>query len=360
MTSINITSLLPNQPYNVWVRAYTTETLHNQSLPLKIVTLPDPANIQFVSATSKTLEIEWQPYAHALSYIMACRPIGYDDSNAEVILDSSNQINSSNVERNGNVLKILNLHPKTQYTFWLSFWFENRTEPYTWPRDERYAFTYETHADRPNAPGKPSINHLRSDVYQVTWASAEGNGAPIEVYSLEGLRYRGLNRSARSTDSTNITGDQYNDTTLVTNTLTNVPLTVEDSESNGDKWTEYYLGNETYWIIKALDEPIAMYSFRVRARNAYGWSNYSALSDRITEIYTLGEHREYLVIAVAAPAFVSILIITFSCIVCGKYSSAALLFSNDFYSNVRLFSSISAQNFRQKEFPRFNYWTNRC
>lgn len=320
ITSINITSLLPNQPYNVWVRAYTTETLHNQSLPLKIVTLPDPENIQFVSATSKTLTIEWQPYLRALKYIMACRPIGYDDSNAEIILDSSNQVNSSNVERNGNVLKILNLHPKTQYTFWLSFWFENRTEPYTWPRDERFVF--ETHADRPNAPGKPSINHLRSDVYQVTWPSADGNGAPIESYSLEGLRDRTTNRAARSTNSTNVTSDQYNDTTLVTNTLTNVPLTAEEPETNFDDWTEYYSGNETYWIIKDLDEPIAMYSFRVRARNAYGWSNYSAMSDRITEIYTLSEHREYLVIAVAAPAFVAILIVTFSCIVCGMFTNA--------------------------------------
>lgn len=247
---------------------------------------------------------------------MACRPIGYDDSNAEIILDSTNQINSSNVERTGNVLKILRLHPKTQYTFWLSFWFENRTEPYLWPRDERFVF--ETHADRPNAPGKPTINHLRSDVYQVTWPAAEGNGAAVEEYSLEGLRYRGLNRASRSTNESD-TNDQYNDTTLVTNTLTNIPLSIEDPTPIADEWTEYYSGNETYWIIKDLDEPISMYSFRVRARNAYGWSNYSALSEQITEIYTLTDRREYLLIAVAAPAFVAILIITFSCIVCGKH-----------------------------------------
>lgn len=353
--------MLPNQPYNVWVRAYTTETLHNQSLPLKIVTLPDPENIQFVSATSKTLTIEWEPYLRALKYIMACRPIGYDDSNAEIILDSSNQINSSNVERTGNVLKILNLHPKTQYTFWLSFWFENRTEPYIWPRDERFVF--ETYADRPNAPGKPTINHLRSDVYQVTWPPAEGNGAAIEVYSLEGLRYRGLNRATRSTNSTN-SSDQYNDTTLVTNTLTNIPLAIEDPVPIADEWTEYYSGNETYWIIKDLDEPIAMYSFRVRARNAYGWSNYSALNEPITEIYTITEHREYLVIAVAAPAFVAILIITFSCIVCGKFSNKDSKIATASFTKwlefkfFPFFSSFSAQGFRQKEFPRFKYWTH--
>lgn len=312
MTSITITKLLPNQPYNVWIRAYTTEILHNQSIPLKIVTLPDPEEIRLISSSSKSLTIEWEPYSKAQKYIMSCRPIGYDDSNAEIVLDSTFQINSTNVQRDGKILKVLNLHPKTQYTFWLSFWFENRTDSYVWPREERFVF--ETHADRPNAPGKPTIVHLQSDVYQVTWSPAEGNGAIIEEYSLEGLRYRGLNRAARSANSNEIMNQ-----TLVINTLTNIPLTVDDPVVIADDWTEYYAGNDTYWIIKDLPDPIAMYSFRVRARNAYGWSEYSALSEPVTEIYALSEHREYLLIAIAAPALVTILIVTFSCIICGEF-----------------------------------------
>lgn len=306
--------MLPNQPYNVWIRAYTTETLHNQSLPLQIVTLPDPDMIKLISSTSKSLTIEWEPYLRAIKYVMSCRPIsGFDDSDAEVILDSTHRINSTNVQRTGSILTILNLHPKTQYIFWLSFWFENRSDPYIWPRDERFVF--ETYADRPNAPGKPSIVHVRSDVYQVTWKAAEGNGAIIEEYSLEGLRYRGLNRAARSTNSNGTVQNH----TLVTNTVANIPLNVEDPTPIADDWTVYYTGNDTYWIIKDLVDPIAMYSFRVRARNAYGWSEYSALSEPITEIYALSEHREYLLIAVAAPALVAILIVTFSCIICGEF-----------------------------------------
>lgn len=311
VTSINITNLLPNQPYNVWIRAYTTQSLHNQSLPLKVRTLPDPEAIVLRSSTPNSLEIEWQPYTQAAKYVMSCRPIGYDDANAEIILDSTDQINSGNVQRNGNVLTVLNLHPKTQYVFWLSFWFEHREEPYWWPKEERFVF--ETLADRPNAPGKPTINHLRSDVYQVTWAPAEGNGAAVEEYSLEGRRYRGLKRAARSTNSST-----YNDTTA-TNTLANIPLSVEEKLPIADDWTEYYSGNETYWIIKDLEEPIAIYSFRVRARNAYGWSNYSDTSEPTTEIYSLSEHREILLIAVAAPAFIAVVIVAISCIVCGKF-----------------------------------------
>ncbi|XP_055298116.1 proto-oncogene tyrosine-protein kinase ROS isoform X4 [Sitodiplosis mosellana] len=312
VTSINITKLLPNQPYNVWIRAYTTETLHNQSLPLKIVTLPDPEKIKLVSSTPKSLTVEWKPYARALKYVMSCRPIsGYNDSDAEVILDSTHQINSTNVQRNGNQLTVLTLHPKTQYTFWLSFWFENRSDPYIWPRDERIIF--ETNADRPNAPGKPSIIHLQSDVYKVTWKAAEGNGAPIEEYSLEGLRYYGLNRAARLTNSTS---EFIRNQTLVTNTLTNNKLTVEVPTPIEDHWTVYYTGNDTYWIINDLVDPIAMYSFRVRAQNRYGWSEYSALSEPITEIQAFSEHREHLFIAIAAPALVAIVIVTFSCIIC--------------------------------------------
>lgn len=55
VTSINIPELLPNQSYYVLVRAYTSETLHNQSLPLKIMT-------ELIPSTSKPLFIESEAY----------------------------------------------------------------------------------------------------------------------------------------------------------------------------------------------------------------------------------------------------------------------------------------------------------
>lgn len=311
MTSINITKLLPNQPYNVWIRVSTNETLYNQSLPLKIITLPDPEDIRILSTTSKSLSVEWEPYVNKkmVKYMMMCRPAAYDDSVAQIILDSKHQINSSNVFLDGKILTVMDLHPKTQYVFWLSFWFQNRTEPYIWPREERFAF--ETLADRPSAPGKPSLNHLRGDVYQVTWLPADGNGASIDKYSLEGLRYRSSNRAVRSTDDNHKSNETFQSSPPPI-----IPLTVDEQEPNADDWTEYYSGNDTYWIIKDLDEPITMYSFRVRAHNTHGWSEFSNSSEPTT--YTLTAHREYLVIAVAAPAFVAMLIVIFSCIICGK------------------------------------------
>lgn len=303
---------MPNLQYSVWIRVYTTPSTYNQSVPVKIVTLPVPEEIHLVQSTSKTLSIEWKPYSSALKYILSCRPLEYDKTTSENLLDSSFKTNNTNVQQNGNILKILNLHPKTQYIFWISLYFQNRSEVYVWPHDERFIF--ETQGDRPDAPGKPNIVHVRSDVYKVTWMPAENNGASIEKYSLEGLRYRAANRVARSTETNGLQNNNSND---VINSRTPIPLVVDEFGPIADDWTEYYSGNDTYWIIKDLT-PIDLYSFRVRAQNAYGWSEYSALSEQITEAFISNEHRDYLLIAIAAPAFIIFLLVSMSCIVCGK------------------------------------------
>lgn len=285
------------------------------------MTLPDPKRIQHIASTSKSLTIEWEPYTRAKHYIMMCRPVGSDESIVEIILDSihKTEINNTNVQRNGKKLTVLNLHPKTQYQFWLSFQFENRSEPYNWPRDERFVF--ETHADRPNPPGTPLIINVQGEVYQVTWTAAEGNGAVVDEYSLEGVRYQISRRPTRSTNSTDT-----NNQTLATNVLS-VPLIVDDPIPIADEWREYYRGNDTYWIIKGLPDALSQYTFRVRARNAHGWSEYSSPSERTTDIFTF-EHREYLLTAVVAPALVTIVIVAFSCIYCGKCRSSTIKFGN--------------------------------
>lgn len=233
---------------------------------------------------------------------MFCRP--YDDKNAyEVILDSVHEVNSTNARQIGNTVTVLNLHPKSRYLFWMQFWFENRLDVYDWPENERFVF--ETNTDRPSAPGTPSII-IRSNEVQVTWSPADGNGAPIEEYILEGLRKRVLNRALRSTNSNQA------------NTVLDLRQTVNESEPIVDSWTVYYKGNETFWIVKGLTD-ISMYSFRVRARNANGYGEYSKLSEQTTGIPALSTDSGHLVIAVAAPALVAILVITFSCFVCGEF-----------------------------------------
>lgn len=195
--------------------------------------------------------------------------------------------------------------PNQPYDIWI------RAKPYVWPRKKRFVFG--TLTNRPSAPGKPTIDHLRGDVHQVTWTPAHNNGALIEEYSLESLKYRSVNRAARSTNASN-----NSNKTLETSTLANDLRAIDEPKSFADEWTKCYSGNETYWIIKYLDKPIAIYSFRVRARNAHGWSEYSNLSEPKTKILALAE-RTYVSIAVGASAFVVVLIVVFSCIICGMF-----------------------------------------
>jgi hypothetical protein len=47
------------------------------------------------------------------------------------------------------------------------------------------AKTYQCTGDRPSAPGMPHIQHLHSDVFQVSWDPSKNNGAEVELYLLE-------------------------------------------------------------------------------------------------------------------------------------------------------------------------------
>ncbi|XP_031634836.1 proto-oncogene tyrosine-protein kinase ROS-like, partial [Contarinia nasturtii] len=301
VTSITINELLPNQPYIVWVQAHTTEMLYSESPHIKIKTLPNPEMIQLISSTSKSLTVAWEPYVHASKYMMFCRPIECNDSFADLILDSAHEVNSTNIQRSGHKVTLLKLHPKSQYIFWLQFWFKNRIDPYTWPQKERFVF--KTYTDRPIAPGKPSIM-IRNNKYEIIWAPAESNDSKIEEYCLEGLRMRGLNQAGHSTNSIEKISQG--------NTLMELRQTFNESEPIADSWVVYYKGNDTFWKVEGLND-IAMYSFRVKAQNANGWGEYSALSGRITDIQPLSTNSEQLVIAVAAPALIAILIVTVWC-----------------------------------------------
>lgn len=300
--AITIEKLLPNQPYKVWVRAYTTNVTYNQSLPLDFETLPEPSKISLVSLTSHTLTIDWVPYKYADNHTMFYR------RKDDVKNESTQMINLQNLVQNKSQIEISHLLPKTIYVFWVLLKFPMRNEAYVWPTDERFSF--ETKGDRPSAPGRPIIVHVRSDVFKVIWIAAVDNGAPIEEYSLEALRYRAIKRAQRDA---NELPPVYS-----TSMVTPIPLHVEEYEPIADSWTVYYNGTDSYWIVKDLS-PINLYSFRVRARNAYGWGEYSEISDQMTETYTSGVYREVLLFAIGIPLLVTIIVVLTSCLICGGF-----------------------------------------
>lgn len=300
---ITITKLLPNQPYKAWVRAYTTNVTYNQSLPLSFETLPEPSKIILVSVSSHTLVIDWVPYTYADNYTMLYRR---KDSTRN---ESTQTISSQNYMQNKGHIEITHLIPKTTYVFWILLKFPMREQAYVWPMDERFSF--ETNGDRPDPPGRPMIEQLRSDVFKVIWLAARDNGAAVEEYSLEALRYRITKRVQRDAGEL--------PPVYSTSVVTAIPLTVEEYEPIADSWTEYYNGTDSYWIVKDLS-PINMYSFRVRARNAYGWGDYSEISEPITETYSTGAYRQVLLLAIGLPLLVTLILVLTSCLICGKFS----------------------------------------
>lgn len=311
VTSVNLTRLIPNQPYNIWIIVHTTENLSNESLPVKVTTLPAPQPIKLVMSTSTDLEIEWKPYNYAFKYRMLYRPIINDisSSNADhlnqTILLESDGVNPDNV------FKAQNLRSKTVYKFWLELDFKDRLH-YIWPQNEKFLF--ETKSNKPSAPGKPVISFLQTNVYNISWTKADHNGASILEYNLEGLCFsRGSKRVRRSTttNSSNLTADAVN-------TLDNVP--VMNNEKQIPKmvsWTLYYKGNSTYWIAENLT-PISDYSFRVRARNINGWGEYSDSNDRVTDQRNL-ENGINSIIAAAVATFAIILLIVFTRLLYGNF-----------------------------------------
>lgn len=240
-------------------------------------------------------------------------------SDTLVIYDSEH----SNIDNTKDTYTIENLEPKTRYRFSILLYFSKRDTPYNWPPDSRFVF--ETLGDRPSAPGQPKINNIREKVYKVVWEPAKENGAAILEYSLEAWKRTQIRRVQRSImdDNINSTADQpaYPDvqtfddhyTKNVQTELASIPELIVPAEN----WTVHYNGTDTYWIVVG-DEPIADLSFRVSARNLYGWGPFSNESD---PIQADNEHelvqRDYLLIVVAVPVLLILVIVMLCCIICG-------------------------------------------
>lgn len=172
--------------------------------------------------------------------------------------------------------------------------------------------------DRPSRPGTPVIQHLRRDVYQVTWEKSRDNGAEIDFYILEG-RFRTVWRTKREANHTlqdsnkvdldewiiyyNGTGETIPDSTLMKIGIRSVLNSI--------------LVSDNYWIITELS-PSLKYVFRVRAKNKYGWSDSSETSKSFdfTEAAMLADQQELGIVLITVPLvllFCIVVLVTFCC-----------------------------------------------
>ncbi|XP_037036977.1 protein sevenless isoform X3 [Bradysia coprophila] len=297
---MNITKLLPSQPYKIWVRAYTSNSTFNESDPVQIETISEPGDITLTDRSPYDLHLHWMVHKNISKYIIEYQAIGSD-----VPIRIEEDLlwkNNSDI-----AIHVDNLKPKTQYKFSILLYFLKRDVAYTWPPDSRFVF--ETLGDRPTSPGIPLVIHVSGDVFKVYWQPSMENGAPILEYSLEAQQLRVTNRVSRSTDDVEIFDSH---TTAVTNFISK-PLEVEEPPMPDTEWRVYYNGTDSYWIIQDL-QPID-YAFRCRSRNSYGWSPYSAISEPITGPYVTPERQTYIMVAICVPIAVAIVIIVTSIVV---------------------------------------------
>jgi proto-oncogene tyrosine-protein kinase ROS len=178
---------------------------------------------------------------------------------------------------------------------------------YTWPPDNRFKF--ETLADKPGAPGRPIVQHFQADVYKIEWLPANDNGAMIEEYALESMLSKvSSDRVVRST-------------TEVNDSIIYDENEIDDTEG---EWIPIYNGTLTQYITKDL-KPIDQYTFRVRARNSFGWGAYSTESDPVSEPFIAVSSLHYIYGIIGCLIVVTMTLLVIKCFISSEYYEKNML-----------------------------------
>ncbi|XP_032680151.1 proto-oncogene tyrosine-protein kinase ROS isoform X3 [Odontomachus brunneus] len=234
-------SLLPGQEYAVYVRVYSVHSneFYNRSDMKNVQMYPEPNNLTLSGAGVNSLNVSWIPNVNlTIGYVLEYRDIGSENWQTA---------NNAEVEKDIVTYHIEDMQPRTTYKFRLILKYPAYKKDVVWPSDG--GFTFETIGDVPSAPGIPTLTRLRNSVYQLNWEPAQAHGSPVTLYIVEGL----------------IIDDNYK----------------QDNKAEiNESWTLYHNGTDSYWIITGnMDHK---YRFRVQAKNAYGfgdWSRPSAVVD---------------------------------------------------------------------------------
>ncbi|XP_063703914.1 proto-oncogene tyrosine-protein kinase ROS isoform X2 [Culicoides brevitarsis] len=288
-----LNSLHANHTYSVYVRAYSSNKTFSESNVVNIQTFPEPKNITLRNKTPYTLEITWTEPLHVTRYLIEYESINTKNSTRVTVFDTLTDETPETASPDKSLL-VAHLTPKTQYHFIMSLHYEKRQDPYLWPTDHRFVF--ETLGDRPSTPGRPLIKHVSGDAYQVEWNSSRDNGAFIEEYVLEGVQRRREKQIAPK------------------NETTNTEESVEEPQLSGN-WEIYYNGTNTYWITPNM-KSIGLFDFRVRARNSYGWSDYSLESDSVDFGKSEPDKKVMYALYITLPIFVCLFIILVILVLC--------------------------------------------
>lgn len=204
-----LSDLMPNLSYIIWVRAYSENNqTYSDSENINVKTYPEPEDLILLNKTAKSLHVNWRYPSEVKNYVIQYK---------KILSNTWKEI--TNVSQDG--FFVSNLLPKMKYLFRLNLKYQDYPEWFVWPKNKGYVF--ETQGDRPSPPGTPIIQHVKGDVYQISWEAAKENGAPILMYNLEGLGFHNY-RAKRNTNRT----AWFNSAPSI--------------EENEDQWISYYNG----------------------------------------------------------------------------------------------------------------------
>lgn len=267
---ILLEKLNPQITYKVWIRAHSTPTTFSESESANVTTFAKPDDLTAENITSTSITLKWQPQNIMRRFVIVYEKSGSPDK--QIVFDSNQT--SGEEESPKRTFFIGGLSPKTFYTFTVFIYYTAATKadtPFIWPAEP--LFKFETLGGVPTAPGKPKFEKG----FNIRWEPSKENGALIEEYSLEGYKINSRRIGRRSTE--------MNSSSTTMATLLGMNLVEErenitiDNSILDEQWTVYYSGPNTYWFAAELSDDL--YRFRVRARNAFGYSTYSVVSDEI-------------------------------------------------------------------------------
>lgn len=147
----------------------------------------------------------------------------------------------------------------------------------------------------------------------MTWLPSDPNGAPIEVYTLQGWVRRKLVQNELDLQD-------KQDADWATRSRRQVDQPKEPL------WETFYNGSDNFWIMSELGAGAllgAQYVFRVRALNEHGWSNWSAESRSfdLSEAALLADQQELgVVLGIAIPGVIAFCFVSALVFLCGTWT----------------------------------------
>ncbi|KAK3786751.1 hypothetical protein RRG08_000957 [Elysia crispata] len=264
------TGLRANQEYTVKIETCrASRTLCSESDTATQKTFMTPSNFSVLAVTPTSITVSWRSPPDKM--VVRHQIVYAEMKNGKLDWDNHEFLSRTESDQLYRE-EVTGLSPNTRYALRVKATYNGR--PYDeaiflWPSDDKM-FTHKTSVFKPSQPEPPSLTHLKTGGYEVTWEEPEANGSPITRYTLE---YRNIKQPA---------------------------------------WKEAYNGSIERWLVDVsrLSQGES-YIFRVAAFNSQGQGPFSNNSSVMLapSVAQSNSQREIVIACAAAVVIFSVIIV---------------------------------------------------